>query len=253
LTAAVRLAGASRVYPSAVALHPTDLVVEEGELLALVGPSGSGKSTLISLVAGLTPPSAGTVEVLGTTLSGTMPAALRHRMGYVIQEGGLFPHLSARENVALLARDLGGSDADVAARVDELGDLVSLDRDQLDRYPGRLSGGQRQRVALMRALMLKPELVLLDEPLGALDPVTRFQLQEDLRRIFQQLGSTMIVVTHDVGEAAFLADRIVIMGEGRVVQQGTMAAIAAAPANDGVATFLSAHRPVPEVGGEVVS
>ncbi len=249
MTAAVRLEGASRVYPAAVALHPTDLLVEAGELLALVGPSGSGKSTLLSLIAGLAPPSAGTVEVLGTALTGAMPATVRHRMGYVIQEGGLFPHLTARENFALLARDLGWDPARIDARVDELGALVSLGREQLDRFPGRLSGGQRQRVALMRALMLEPELVLLDEPLGALDPVTRYQLQEDLRAIFRSLGSTMIVVTHDVGEAAFLADRVVIMGEGRVVQEGTMDAIAAAPVDDRVAAFLSAHRPVPHVAG----
>ena len=171
MTAAVQLSGASRIYGATTALHPTDLVVEQGELLALVGPSGSGKSTLLSLIAGLTPPSVGSVEVLGTKLDGPMPAGLRHRMGYVIQEGGLFPHLSARENVALLAKTLGVSRTERDARIDALAELVRIPLDALKRTPAELSGGQRQRVGLMRALMLDPEVLLLDEPMGALECV----------------------------------------------------------------------------------
>lgn len=247
-SAPVRLESVEKHFDQTVALQPTDLVVEAGEVLALLGPSGSGKSTVLSLIAGLAPPTRGRLNVLGTELTPTqprLPASVRHEMGYVIQEGGLFPHLSARDNVGLLAKDIGWPADRVAARMQELAELVHLTPEHLDRDPGSLSGGQRQRVALMRALMLEPRLLLLDEPLGALDPITRHQLQGDLANIFSKLGTTVVLVTHDVGEAAFLASRIAVLGAGRIVQVGSAASIAEAPADEFVRAFLAAHRPAP--------
>lgn len=167
---------------------------------------------------------------------------LRRRMGYVIQSGGLFPHLSARANVELLARHVGWSAPRRAERMAELAELVHLDPGLLERYPLQLSGGQRQRVSLMRALMLDPDLLLLDEPLGALDPMIRAELQRDLREIFDRLGKTVVLVTHDLLEAGYFARRIVLMAEGRIVQQGSYSDLRERPASDLVRRFLAAQR-----------
>jgi osmoprotectant transport system ATP-binding protein len=161
-------------------------------------------------------------------------------VGYVIQDGGLFPHLTARANVTLLADYLGMPDP---SRVQELTELVRLPADALDRYPGELSGGQRQRVGLMRALMMRPRVLLLDEPLGALDPLVRAGLQEDLKRIFGEEGLTVLFVTHDMGEAAYLSDRIVLMRDGAVVQAGTLDDFRSRPADPFVTEFMNAQRP----------
>jgi osmoprotectant transport system ATP-binding protein len=163
-------------------------------------------------------------------------------MGYVIQEGGLFPHLTARSNAALLARHLGWDADRINARVRELTGLVQLSPDRLDQRPGQLSGGQRQRVSLMRALMLDPDVLLLDEPLGALDPMIRADLQDDLRTIFRQLDKTVVLVTHNIGEAGYFGDEIVLLRDGGVVQQGTMHALLDAPASDFVTDFIRAQR-----------
>jgi osmoprotectant transport system ATP-binding protein len=167
---------------------------------------------------------------------------LRHATGYVIQDGGLFPHLTVRDNVTLLARHLGRDSHDIDARVRELSSLVSIPDDALGRYPQQLSGGQRQRVGLMRALMLDPPLLLLDEPLGALDPVTRFELQTELKSIFERLGKTVVIVTHDMGEAAYFADEIVMMRDGRVIQRGTADDLLTRPADAYVSEFIRAQR-----------
>ena len=167
---------------------------------------------------------------------------LRRRLGYVIQDGGLFPHLTAAANVVIMARYLGWPPARIDGRLSDLCDLTHLPRAALDRYPAELSGGQRQRVGLMRALMLDPDVLLLDEPLGALDPMVRSELQEELRDIFERLGRTVIFVTHDLAEAAFLADRIVLLAEGRVVQDGTLADLRDHPASPFVTAFLTAQR-----------
>ena len=163
-------------------------------------------------------------------------------MGYVIQDGGLFPHLTGRANVAIAAECLGRDPASIAARVDELRQLVRLPGDALDRYPAQLSGGQRQRISLMRALMLDPALLLLDEPLAALDPMIRADLQEDLRDIFRALAKTVLLVTHDMGEALFFGDRIVLMREGSIVQEGTPEDLLHRPADPFVSRFIQAQR-----------
>ncbi len=240
----VRLAGVSKRYGSAVALQPTDLSFARGATTVLIGPSGCGKSTLLRLIIGLVEPDTGTVEIDGTALAAEKLDALRHRIGYVIQEGGLFPHLTARGNVLLLARHLGRPAAELERRLGELCELTRFPATALDRFPVELSGGQRQRVGLMRALALAPALLLLDEPLGALDPLVRAALQRDLKEIFRALGQTAILVTHDLAEAAYLGDRIVLMNEGAIVQQGTLAELRNAPASAFVTEFINAQRSV---------
>ncbi len=167
---------------------------------------------------------------------------LRHKMGYVIQEGGLFPHLTAYQNVALMAGYLGWPAERIDKRVTELAQLTQLPLDMLSRFPTQLSGGQRQRVSLMRALILDPDLLLLDEPLGALDPMIRSELQNDLKQIFQTLGKTVVLVTHDIGEAGFLGDQIVLLRDGQIVQQGSLPELVHTPADSFVTQFINAQR-----------
>ena len=228
-------------YGERTALGPTDLKVDEGTVTALIGPSGCGKSTLIRTVLDLVPPDGGTVTVDGTPVDRDSAESVRRKVGYVIQDGGLFPHLTARDNVTLMANFLKREG--IEARLGELARLTRLPMDALDRYPNELSGGQRQRVGLMRALMLRPRVLLLDEPLGALDPLVRSALQEDLKRAFAEEGLTVLLVTHDMGEAAYLADRIVLLREGKVVQQGALDDFRERPADPFVVEFMNAQRP----------
>ncbi len=238
----------SKVYRGQTALAPTSLQFPQGKTTVLIGPSGCGKSTLLRLMVGLIPPDTGQVILDGGALTPQNAEQQRHGIGYVIQDGGLFPHLTAERNVTLLARHLGKPETEINARVSKLADLVQMQRDSLDRYPANLSGGQRQRVGLMRALMLDPPLLLLDEPLGALDPITRSELQTQLKDIFSRLGKTVILVTHDMGEAAFFGDRIVLMRTGSIVQQGTIRDLLERPAESYVADFIRAQRsPLPDL------
>ena len=223
-------------------LHPTTLRIPRGETTVLIGPSGCGKSTLLRLMIGLIEPDQGQVLFDGQPFTPASSIEFRRRIGYVIQDGGLFPHLSARGNVGLLARYLGWKTAKINARIEELADLTRLPREALDRYPTQLSGGQRQRLGIMRAFMLDPAIVLLDEPMGALDPLVRFDLQEDLRKIFQSLQKTVVMVTHDMGEAGFFGDTVILLGEGRIVQQGKLEDLIESPADDFVRRFISAQR-----------
>ena len=232
----------SKRFGDTVALHPTDLQVTGGERLAILGVSGSGKSTLLRAMLRLVVPDTGTVHVDGIELTETSAQAVRRATGYVIQGGGLFPHLTARDNVGLLPRSLGWSEPKLETRLTELADLTALNADIWDRTPGELSGGQRQRVALARALVMEPRLVLLDEPLGALDPLTRDGLQTDLVAIFDALETTVVLVTHDLREAAVLADRVAVMESGRIVQRGRLDVIADAPATPFVEAFINAQR-----------
>jgi len=243
------LAGAVKRHGGAVVLGPIDLAVAAGTTLAVVGPSGAGKSTLLKLLLGLERPDEGEVRFAGAPVPAQDPLALRRRVGYVVQGGGLFPHLTAAGNAALVARWLGWDGERIARRLAELADLARLSPDLLERYPAQLSGGQAQRVALVRALMLDPEALLLDEPLGALDPITRTDLQHDLREAFRRLGKTALLVTHDLGEAAFLGDRVALLRDGRVAQEGTVADLVRRPADEFVARFVRAQRsPLEAVG-----
>jgi osmoprotectant transport system ATP-binding protein len=241
----LELRGVSKAYGKSQALQPTDLHVGPRRTTVLLGQSGSGKSTILRLMLGLLRPDAGTVLFDGvpTQRVGTRGMMeLRRRMGYVVQDGGLFPHLTARGNVTLMAGHLGWDADRLDARLRELALFTQFPVDGLDRYPVQLSGGQRQRVGLMRALMLDPDVLLLDEPLGALDPIIRSDLQTDLRRIFQALGKTVVLVTHDLGEAAFLGDHLVLLRDGRIVQEGTLADLVNAPADSFVTRFIHAQR-----------
>lgn len=221
---------------------PLSLELDRGASYALIGPSGCGKSTVLRLLNGLIAPNSGTVYFDGEPLTSANVAAARQRIGYVIQDGGLFPHLTARRNVSLQANYLGWDRDRIARRIAELRALVKLPDDLLDREPARLSGGQRQRVSLMRALMLDPAALLLDEPLGALDPMIRAELQDDLQRIFAELEKTVVIVTHDLAEAAHFSRDILLMDDGHLVQRGSLADLTSQPANEFVERFVTAQR-----------
>jgi osmoprotectant transport system ATP-binding protein len=191
---------------------------------------------------GLIQPDAGSILVRGRELKPAEFERFRHGVGYVLQDGGLFPHLTLKENALLMPQVLKWPHERSEQRIHELTQLLRLPADALNRYPLEVSGGQRQRVGLMRALMLDPELLLLDEPLGALDPIVRRELQEDLREIFRTLKKTVVLVTHDLGEAGFLSDQIVLMETGRIAQQGTLRDLVEHPSSDFVRKFVSAQR-----------
>ena len=242
MNALVQLVAVTKRYADAPALHPTNLSIERGKTTVLIGPSGCGKSTLLRIIIRLIAPDSGTIDFDGSQITAANIDILRHRIGYVIQEGGLFPHLTARANILLMARHLEKSDEEMRTRLSELCELTRFPENLLARYPLELSGGQRQRVSLMRALMLSPELLLLDEPLGALDPLVRASLQKDLKEIFARLRQTTLLVTHDLAEAAYFGDEIVLMNEGRVVQQGSIIDLRVRPANPFVSEFINAQR-----------
>ena len=230
-------------FGDVVALHSTDLQIAAGQTTALIGPSGCGKSTILRLIIGLLTPTSGAVEFEGELVSQNNILALRRRMGYVIQEGGLFPHLTAAQNVTLMARHLQTfQENELQEKLGELCELTRFPQEGLDRYAVELSGGQRQRVSLMRALALDPDVLLLDEPLGALDPMVRASLQTELKEIFNRLGKTVILVTHDMAEAGYIGDSIVLMREGRILQQGTLDDLRERPADEFVSEFITAQR-----------
>lgn len=238
----MELRNVSKKYGTTIAVNSINLTIQPGSTTVLLGPSGCGKSTIIRLIIGLIKPDEGSVYVEGEMLTPSNVFTLRQRMGYVIQDGGLFPHLTAHENVSLMARHYGWNSDQIQKRIIELGRLTKLPLDALTRYPVQISGGQRQRVSLMRALMLNPDILLLDEPLGSLDPLIRFELQTDLREIFQTLGKTVLMVTHDIGEAGFFEDTIVLLRDGYIIQQGTLLDLVKKPADPFVTRFINAQR-----------
>jgi osmoprotectant transport system ATP-binding protein len=215
-----------KTYDRQGALAGVSLTVAAREFVAVVGPSGAGKSTLLRLINRLAEASEGVVRVEGEDVRAVDPVALRRRLGYVFQNIGLFPHMTVAENIAITPRLLGWDEARRAARVDELIDLVRLDRGRhRDRFPHQLSGGERQRVGVARALAARPSIVLMDEPFGALDPLTRDAIGQDFRRLHEALGLTTVMITHDTLEAVLLADRIVVMRGGAVIADGTPRAL----------------------------
>jgi osmoprotectant transport system ATP-binding protein len=217
----------TRSFGPLKAVDDVSLDIAEGEFLAIVGGSGSGKTTLLRLANRLIEADSGTITVEGEDVQNVDPVALRRRIGYVFQSGGLFPHLSVADNIGITPKLLGTSAAEISARVDELLDLVRLDRAQhRDRFPHELSGGQRQRVGVARALAAKPRIVLMDEPFGALDPLTRDALGDDYRALQRKLGLTTVMITHDMTEAILLADRVAVMRAGRLLAQGTPSELA---------------------------
>ncbi len=243
----------SKRFHSLDAIQSLDLAVEPHRSSVLIGPSGCGKSTLLRLAIGLLQPDSGEIRFDDTPLSPSSLPLLRQRMGYVIQEGGLFPHLTVQSNASLMAKQLRWPETRIQRRLQEVRELVRLPADLLSRYPAQLSGGQRQRVSLMRALMLDPELLLLDEPLGALDPMIRFALQQDLKVLFEQLNKTVVLVTHDLAEAAYFGHHLVLMRDGVIVQQGSFAELAKQPVNNFVREFFAAQREPQRLLNEAIS
>lgn len=234
----------SKSFDDTPVLDEFSLEVREGATMVLIGLSGCGKSTLIRLMLGLTRPTTGTIRFEGQVITPENAPLLRRRMGYVIQGGGLFPHLTARGNATLMARYLGWKADRIENRLAELARLTRFPTELLERYPVQLSGGQRQRVSLMRALMLDPDVLFLDEPFGALDPMVRHSLQTDLREVFKSLAKTVIMVTHDIGEAGYFGDDILLLKDGRVAQRGNIGDLLNRPASDFVSDFVSAQRTV---------
>ena len=238
----IKLEKITKSFGSTVALRQITFTAASGGTTILIGPSGCGKSTLIRLIVGLIHPDSGKIIIENTEITRNNIGLIRRKMGYVIQEGGLFPHLTASKNISLMADYLGWERIKTIKRIKDLSDLTKFPEKALTRFPAELSGGQRQRVSLMRALMLDPEILLLDEPLGALDPMIRFDLQTDLKSIFQKLKKTVIMVTHDLSEANFFGDHIILMRNGRIIQQGLLLDFQKEPAEDFVLKFVQAQR-----------
>ena len=242
MAGAIELSGIEKRYGAHAALAGVSLSVERGEFTALVGGSGSGKTTLLKTINRLVTPDAGQVRVLGEDVATTPPYVLRRKIGYVFQEVGLFPHLSVGENIAVTPKLLGWEAKRVEARVANLLGLVDLPLEVAGRPPAALSGGQRQRVGVARALAAEPGLMLMDEPFGALDPLTRDALGADYRALHDRLGLTTVMVTHDMAEAVLLADRIVVLREGRIVADGKAADLLAQTKDEGVRALLEAPK-----------
>ena len=233
---------------SIVALEGLDLHIEKGETVCLIGTSGSGKTTALKMINRLIEPTSGIILVDGNDVSDLDLIPLRRSIGYVIQRGGLFPHMTVAENIGLICRLEGWQDQKISDRVDALLELVNMSPGQFSRRKIReLSGGQQQRVSIARALALEPGVLLMDEPFGALDPITRHELHKEFQNLKQVLGKTTLVVTHDLAEAFKLGDRIVLLDKGKAVQAGTERDFFENPANDFVEKFVAAHN----AGGSV--
>ncbi len=222
----IEIARISKLYDGRPVVDAVSMTVETGTITAIVGTSGSGKTTLLRMINRLVEPSSGEVRINGEPTTGLRKEVLRRRIGYAIQGHGLFPHHSVARNIGAVPRLLGWPKDRIRTRVDELLDLFSMPPAEFrDRYPGELSGGQQQRVGVARALASRPDLLLMDEPFGALDPITRNALGERVRALHDRLGLTTVMVTHDMAEALLLADRVLVMEAGRIVADETPAAL----------------------------
>jgi osmoprotectant transport system ATP-binding protein len=239
----LKLNNISKRFNKDQALKPFSYSASAEQTTVFIGPSGCGKSTLLRLIVGLLEADSGEIIFDDKVLAPETLYQLRLRMGYVIQEGGLFPHLSAKSNVTIMADYLHWDKDRIESRLATLSNLMQFPQELHSRFPQQLSGGQRQRVSLMRALMLDPELLLLDEPLGALDPMIRFDLQQELKEIFGRLGKTVLLVTHDISEAAFFGDVLILMRDGEIVQQGSIKDLLHKPSEPFVEQFIRAQRP----------
>jgi osmoprotectant transport system ATP-binding protein len=225
------------------AIDDLDLDVDAGEVCVLIGPSGCGKTTTMRIINRLIEPTSGTIEVNGQDVTHVNPVDLRRGIGYVIQQVGLFPHMSIAANIATVPHLLGWEDNRIERRIDELLQLVGMEAEQFrDRYPRELSGGQRQRIGVARALAADPPVLLMDEPFGAIDPINRTRVQDEFLKIQRQLKKTVVFVTHDIDEAIKMGDRIALMRDGRLVQHASPAEMLARPANAFVEDFVGADR-----------
>lgn len=214
----------------------------QGQTVALLGLSGSGKTTTLKMCCGLLFPDSGEIKVDQLVVTFENLSAVRQKIGYVIQDGGLFPHLTAEENLRLVGREAGWSQDKIRARIHDLAHMSHIESRTLSLYPRSISTGQRQRLGIMRALFLDPPILLLDEPMGALDPITRRDLSDELKKLCQAMRKTVLLVTHDLFEAAHLADHIILLNHGGIVQTGTLNELAENPADEFVRKFVKAHR-----------
>jgi osmoprotectant transport system ATP-binding protein len=242
----LELQNISKTFEDRSVLAEVNLMVPKGATHALIGSSGSGKTTLLRITLGLIPFDKGYVKINDQALLSFTPVEWADRIGYVPQDGGLFPHISGKNNIALIARLRGWRKSRIDGRVEELRKLVDLDAEILTRFPREMSGGQKQRVSIMRAAMMDPAVMLLDEPMAALDPLIRRSLQQELKSIFQRLNKTVLLVTHDLGEAVYLAEQITLLHEGRVVQTGSYRDLLLQPATPFVSQFINAQRSLPD-------
>jgi osmoprotectant transport system ATP-binding protein len=237
----ISLTGVSKIYGKKYVLKDINLSFASGQTHVLLGSSGSGKSTILRMIMGLLIPDSGEVLVQGIRVGPDTQKHVPTRAGYVIQDGGLFPHFTCAENVTLVAKTRGWSKNKIAARLHEVATIMGFDPTLFDRYPKQLSGGQKQRVALMRSLMLDPPILLMDEPMGALDPIARASLQKELKHIFNSLKKTVILVTHDVNEAAYFGHSVTLIDDGKIVQQGPYQEFWTNPASPFVTQFMNAQ------------
>lgn len=238
---AIALENVSKSYGDALVLDDLNLTIRTGEFVTMVGRSGSGKTTLLRLLNGLIAPSGGIVRIRGADIAAIDQIELRRTMGYVIQGAGLFPHMRVKDNIGYVL-SLQKRDKDcISKRVDELLAIMQLEKTLLRRYPHELSGGQRQRVGIARALAAKPDIMLMDEPFGAVDEITRHALQDEIKRIHRQLAVTVVFVTHDVSEALSLGTAVLVMNKGRIEQFGSPEEIATKPSTEFVASLMGAR------------
>ena len=239
----IEFKGINKIYKNNVVLYDVNLKLEEGNIIVFVGPSGCGKTTTVKMINRLVKPTSGQVLINGEDISNKNIINLRRNIGYVIQQTGLFPHMTIKENIGIVAKMQKMKPKEIEEKTKELLEMVGLDYEKFaDRYPTELSGGQQQRVGIARALITNPEIILMDEPFSALDPITRSQLQDELINIQTQFKKTIIFVTHDMDEAIKIADKICIMGKGRVIQYDDPETILKNPANEFVSDFVGKNR-----------
>ena len=239
----IEFKGINKIYKNNVVLYDVNLKLEEGNIIVFVGPSGCGKTTTVKMINRLIKPTSGQVLINGEDISNKNVIELRRNIGYVIQQTGLFPHMTIKENIGIVAKMQKMNSQEIEAKTRELMEMVGLDYEKFaNRYPAELSGGQQQRVGIARALITNPDIILMDEPFSALDPITRSQLQDELLNIQTQFKKTIIFVTHDMDEAIKIADKICIMGKGRIIQYDDPETILKNPANEFVSDFVGKNR-----------
>lgn len=245
---AIEFKNINKSFNSNIVLKDISFSLEEGNTVALLGLSGSGKTTALKLICGLHWPDSGEILIQGEKLDSDRLSQVRKKLGYVIQDGGLFPHLTAFENISIVGREAGWSDDELKNRIKDLAEMTRLSQALFSQYPRELSGGQKQRVGIMRAMFLDPPILLLDEPMGALDPITRNDLQKEFKSLFKKLGKTVLLVTHDLFEAAQLADQIILINKGEIAQSGILQQLIKSPADEFVSRFINSQHLFEEKG-----